>query len=879
MKKKPSKSHPAPRDLAVTRLRSRLARTQKQLDEARQTLEAIGSGAVDALVVSAADGERVFTLTGADHRYRQIVERMREGAAIVNDRGTVLYANVALARLVGEAPEAFLGTSLQDYMTADAAPVFTRLLADAKHRAFSVKLSLSTRAGALVPVHVSGTAELEREHDGICLVVTDLTEAMKASQRQHADEFRQLIDNLPLLAWHARPDGHIEFFNASFYAYTGTSLTEMEGWGWASVLRSDTRAAVVERWRQCTETGEPFELEFPIRGADGVYRWFLTRAQGLRDENHRIVRWFGTNTNIDEQKREATARELLAKMNAALSASLTMDEIVPRVTDVLVPEIADICTLYLRTSSGAVALSAMKAKEGLHESVLRVVEASEAHEPDASIGYARVLRSGKIELTERVTDAEVDGVSRSPSQQGLLRGLGIVSWAGIPLERHGQTIGALCIASTTEERRYTADDLPLFAEIGEHASIALENVRLYQEAQAVAEAERLARSKVEESTRLKDEFLATMSHELRTPLNAILGWGRILQSGALEPDKRAHALDVVVRNAVAQNQLIDDLLDVSRIVSGKMRLDVALVDLSNVVAAAVDVVQPAADAKGVKIATTLDPSIGFVSGDAGRLQQIAWNLLTNAVKFTPRGGRVGVTLQREESSVVITVADSGDGIAPQFLPYVFDRFSQGDGSITRKSGGLGLGLAIVRHLIELHGGSVSVSSDGLGKGATFVVKLPIAPVRSMHPATSGQANGHSSAPEVAGLKVLVVDDEADARELLRLVIEACSGVVLTASSVPEALAIVRSNPPDVVVCDIGMPVEDGYSFVRKLRALPFDQGGRIPAVALTAYARAEDRTRALRDGFQNHASKPVDTNELLAVLASLTGRYNAGAPS
>ncbi|ADO69201.1 PAS domain S-box protein [Stigmatella aurantiaca] len=392
--------------------------------------------------------------------------------------------------------------------------------------------------------------------------------------------------------------------------------------------------------------------------------------------------------------------------------------------------------------------------------------------------------------------------------------------------------------------------------------------------------ESAARQEAQEANRLKDEFLATVSHELRTPLTAMLGWVQMLRTGNLPAGKHARALETVERNARAQSQLIEDLLDVSRIMSGKLRLDVEPVEVSVVVEHALESVRPAADAKHIRLQAAVD-STSHVMGDAQRLQQVVWNLLSNAVKFTPKGGRVQVFVERRDSSVDITVADTGHGIAAKFLPHVFDRFRQADGSTTRSAGGLGLGLSIVRQLVELHGGTVSAFSEGEGKGATFTVTLPMSVAlrrevtvpRSLTPAVS---RGLPCPPELARLRVLIVDDEEDTRELLRVLLEGCQVTVFTAASAGEGLALIVSERPDLLISDIGMPGEDGYALIAQVRALSPEQGGRTPAVALTAYARVEDRARVLLAGFHSHVPKPVEPVELLAVLTSLSSRFASG---
>jgi PAS domain S-box-containing protein len=409
--------------------------------------------------------------------------------------------------------------------------------------------------------------------------------------------------------------------------------------------------------------------------------------------------------------------------------------------------------------------------------------------------------------------------------------------------------------------------------------------RLEAERERLLAAERAARGEAERTSRMKDEFLATLSHELRTPLNAILGWSQILRRGRMTADEVAQAVDVIERNARGQAQLISDLLDMSRIISGKVRLDVRGYPIADAVRAAVDSVRPAADGKAVRLEAVIDPAVGTVVGDPDRVQQVLWNLLTNALKFTPKGGSVRVALARVDSHVEVTVADTGKGIPPAFLPYVFDRFRQADASTTREHGGLGIGLSIVKSLVELHGGSVDVASAGDGQGATFTVRLPLAAVltdesdsRPAHPATDGFGRpSRDGAESLAGLRVLVVDDEPDARLLIKRTLEEHGADVVAVGSAGEAMAVFEAVRPEVLLSDVGMPGEDGYSLIRKVRSLPVDRGGAVPAAALTAFARREDRTRAIRAGFQIHVPKPVEAAELVAVVASLGGR--AGGPA
>jgi signal transduction histidine kinase/ActR/RegA family two-component response regulator len=395
--------------------------------------------------------------------------------------------------------------------------------------------------------------------------------------------------------------------------------------------------------------------------------------------------------------------------------------------------------------------------------------------------------------------------------------------------------------------------------------------------------EQALRAEAESANRAKDEFLAIVSHELRTPLNAILGWVQILRSGKFDNEASAHALETIERSAKAQTRLIDDILDASRIINGKLHLDLRPVDLASIVEAAIDTVRPAADTKSIQIETDLGSWVGPVSGDPSRLQQIIWNLLYNAIKFTPPRGLVQIRLRLIDSQVEFTVTDTGQGIKPEFLPHVFDRFRQADSSTTRKQGGLGLGLAIVRQLVEMHSGTVFANSEGEGRGATFTVRLPLIAVHGSDepvvtkpaeatdvrpPKVKGNA---TDLPRLENLRVLVVDDESDTREILTIILTQCGAELRAASNASDALESLKRWRPDVLVSDVGMPGEDGYLLISRVRALRPEDGGRTPAVALTGYAGPEARLRLLSAGYNMHVTKPVELSELVMVVASLAG--------
>jgi signal transduction histidine kinase/ActR/RegA family two-component response regulator len=561
-----------------------------------------------------------------------------------------------------------------------------------------------------------------------------------------------------------------------------------------------------------------------------------------------------TKEALEEEKR---VLELLNRTGASLASKLDLASVLQAVTDAA-------------TELGGAQFGAFvrAGREGdVYSSVTASGDAREAFEAFGDPRQAPVLAPAfRGEGLVRLADVH------EPPIYSLL--------AAPVTNRDGEIIGVLLLGH--RDRNVFSDRTErVVVAIAAQAALAIDNARLYEDARRSADdraallaAERAARAELERVSMMKDEFLATLSHELRTPLSAVLGWSKILLARNPGESDLRRGLETIARNARAQAQLIEDLLDMNRIVSGKIRLDVQPVEIASIVDAAIDSVRPSADAKEIVLRTMIDPRPGPVFGDPNRLQQIVWNLLTNAVKFTPKRGKIDVILQRVNSHIEISGHDSGMGISPEFLPYLFERFRQADASTTRKHGGLGLGLSIVKQLVELHGGTVTAESEGSERGAMFTVCLPVRAVRDVgepreHPRTDWAAPVLTPELSLAGITVLVIDDEADARELLRSVLTDAAAHVLTAASAEEALPLVSQARPDVIVSDIGMPDRDGYQFMRDVRGLPFAAGGKTPAIALTAFARSEDRTRAMLAGYQVHVSKPIEPQELVATIKSL----------
>ncbi len=617
--------------------------------------------------------------------------------------------------------------------------------------------------------------------------------------------------------------------------------------------------------------GKLFRAVCRICRKDGEWRWVEAAGRfelGPDSSPLRLVGVLGDITHRLRSEQALLERVQLATFNSDVSTALTangsMGDMLHRCTEAVVHHLGAAFARIWTLDETRDAL-VLEASSGLYTHL----DGPHAVVPVGRFKIGLIAQDRKPHLTNTVIgDPQV-------SEQAWAAREGMVAFAGYPLVLGERLVGVIAMFARQPLNEATTEALASVAH-----SIALGIERKHTEAQrtALLEREQHARALAEEANRLKDEFLATLGHELRSPLNAILGWVQMLRGGRLNPAAQVNALEVVERNARAQNRLIEDLLDVSRIITGKLRLDIQPVELTAVITAALDTVRPAAEAKNIDLAIVLDPKAATVSGDPNRLQQVVWNLLSNAVKFTPKGGRVQVELSRVGSQVEIIVTDSGAGIASAVLPHVFERFRQADSSTTRIHGGLGLGLAIVRQLTESHGGSVRVDSPGLGLGATFTVRLPVRAVRhseeeeaGVHPGVTSKLPDADDLPRLDGVRVLVVDDEADNREMVKAVLEVCGAEVATAASAGEALALLGRVPFDVLVSDIGMPEEDGYSLIRQVRLLG-TSAAQTPAAALTAYARPEDRTRALLAGFQQHLSKPVEPSELTAVVASLARR-------
>jgi PAS domain S-box-containing protein len=554
----------------------------------------------------------------------------------------------------------------------------------------------------------------------------------------------------------------------------------------------------------------------------------------------------------------------LAEVGAVLSKSLDYEQTLATVAQLAVPEIADWCAVDIVDQSGEIRRLVVEHVDPAKVEYARELQQKYPPIRNAVDGAHQVIRTGKPVLVKSISPELLKERVKDEERLRIVQALGLTSYMAVPIVSPAGALGAMSFVLAESGRHYTERDLAFAQDVAGRAALAIDNAFAYQRAHT--------------ANRLKDEFLATLSHELRTPLNAILGYAQMLNLGALR-DGHGRALAVITRNADALRQIIDDVLDVSRITSGKLRLAVRPIDVLDVLQNAVATMQPAADAKGVSLRLTFAPNLPLISGDPDRLQQVFWNLLSNAVKFSTRGGHIWVSAEQSDDLVEIMVKDDGQGIDPKFVPHLFERFRQADSRFSREHGGLGLGLAIVRELVELHGGSVSAESEGFGSGATFRVQLPAGlPAREVRPVP--QDSGRVVPALVEGgltavlkdARILAVDDQEDARDLLRLILENAGAEVTTASSAAEVLDLLGRTTYDALIADLGMPQMDGLELIRRVRQTLPAPANELPAAALTAYARSDDRISAVASGFQMHLAKPVNPTELVVAIGSLIGR-------
>jgi PAS domain S-box-containing protein len=734
-----------------------------------------------------------------------------------------------------------------------------------------------TKQGSVVYCEWYNSALLDEAGNLISVLsqVLNVTESkqIEAALRESEARFRYMADNSPSLIWMSDVTNLCCYFNKSWLEFTGRTLEEEIGDGWLQGVHPEDLQRCFTTYINAFNAREQFKMEYRLRRYDGEYTWILDIGVPRFTSEGNFLGYIGSCIDISDRKQVEVEREIMLarsqeytrQLNGLMEAALAINSAL---------SIEDIIRIITEQSREII---------GSHQSVTSITRDEDSGKlmswASMSEKYAGFpvphqhpdwfSIHTRLRQTNRAMRMNAGEIAEDPQGETLNPEIDkdeFMGWLAAPLiGRDGHNLGVIQL-SDKYEGDFTTEDEAIIVQLAQMASIAIEKTKLYK-------AEQQARAQAEESNCIKDEFLAVLSHELRSPLNPILGWSKLLQTRKFSAEKTATALATIERNARLQAQLIEDLLDVSRILQGKLRLNVAQVNLVSTITAAMETVRLAAEAKSIDLQflPPTDTAI-MVMGDPNRLQQVFWNLLSNAVKFTPPAGRVDVCLAIIGADIQIQVKDTGKGIAPQFLAYVFDYFRQADSATTRKFGGLGLGLAIVRQLVELHGGRVFADSAGEGQGATFTVQLPTLPTELMTPSTHGEGKMDSNLGNLEGIKILVVDDDLDSRDFICFVLVEEGAEVISVSSASEALQALPESKPDVLLSDIGMPEMDGYMLMREVRSWSSEQGGKTPAIALTAYAGEYNQQQALSAGFQMHVTKPAEPAELVAAVARLAGK-------
>ena len=801
--------------------------------------------------------------------YRAIFSHSREPIAIIDPQGVYLEQNAAHAELLGYADEELRNQTPAIHIGEEAfAEVARELAAKGEYRGEIVS---KTKAGEVKHIELSAFAMFNESGEPICYVgikrdITERKQAERALLRSEA-QLTDFFDNAAIGLHWIGPGGRVLRVNQAELDMLGYTREEYEG---HHIAEFHADQNVIEDILARLQAGEVLQdYEARLRCKDGVIKQVRINSSVYREEGKFIhTRCF--TRDITERKRTESRLALQYAVTRILSESLDLaqsaQEILQAACESLDWAVGALWKVDRQTQT-------MRCVHMCHVTPLATPEFDQLTQ---SIAFKQgVGLPGRIwELGKPAWINNVSADNNFPRASVAIRE-GLQGAFGFPILLGNEVWGAIEFFSP-EIREPDEELLKLVAGVGGQIGQFNQRKRAEEELAELFKRERAARADAEKANRLKDEFLATLSHELRTPLNAVIGWSRMLGSGRLDGEGSKHALEVIERNAWAQKQIIEDILDVSRVITGKLQLNLSPVDLVSVVDAALDAVRPAMEAKEIVIETLIDASLRLVSADADRLQQVIWNILSNAAKFTPNGGRVEISVSQTITHVHIQVKESGPGIEPEFLPYVFERFRQADGSTTRKHGGLGLGLAIVRHLVELHGGTIASENRDDGNGAIFTVRLPL-PSGELRPETlagAGSAFKETQSEQISleGLQILVVDDETDALDLITVELAQHGAKVTAVTDAEEALKALRQRQFDLLISDIGMPKIDGYDLIRQIRKQETGKDTRIPAVALTAHARIQDRMQAIVAGYSTHIAKPVDATELVTIVASLAGR-------
>jgi PAS domain S-box-containing protein len=826
------------------------------LDGRQRWIRAIGRTSYDESGVPIRFDGITVDNTGRKRLEEELHESEARLAAIVNHspacifvkdlKGRYLLANRALAQLAGRRTEEFLGCTDADFFPAEVAKQFrqddTNVFTGGQPLVYEE--SFPHRGATVTYLTVKFPLVDSRGHAyAVCGIATDITANRRAERalRESEERFRLMADNIPALAWMAQPDGYIFWYNRRWYEYTGSQTKQMVGWGWQSVLDPAEVPKVMERWKASLALGEPFEMVFPLRRSDGVFRKFLTRIVPLREADGAIRYWFGTNTDITEiRAAEEGLRQRVERLRLLNESAVHLlhadnpDDMVRGLFQQVNAHLGvDTYFNFMLDESG----------DALHLESCAGISDEEARKI-ARLEFGQSI-CGTVAL-ERQPIVATNIQQSDDAKAQLVKSFGVASYACSPLLSGDRLLGTLSFASHTRNR-FKDDELEFIRTLSHYVTLAFDRLRLVKE--------------LRDADRRKDEFLAMLAHELRNPLAPIRNALQILRMRNTDGVTAARIREMMERQLQHLVRLVDDLLDVSRIMRNKIELRKEVVDLRQVVERAEEIARPVIDAQGHELSVSLPPEPLFVEGDSVRLAQAASNLLSNAAKFTERSGRVWLTLEREGSEAVLRVRDNGVGIPPELLRRVFDLFEQGDRSVARTQGGLGIGLTLVKRLVEMHGGSVAAFSEGQSKGSEFIVRLPI----TLPPGIGrGDAPAGDTKVQSRRRRVLVVDDNVDAAESLTIVLRLLGHDVRAAPDGPSGLEVVRTYQPELVLLDIGLPGMDGYEVARRMRLMP--EGRSVRLVAVTGYGQEEDRRRAHDAGFDCHLTKPVNPQALEQLL-------------
>ena len=801
--------------------------------------------------------------------YREIFTHSSDAIAIIDSEGHYLEQNAAHRTLMGYDDEELYGHTPEIHLGKEAfAKISQALFEKGEYRG---EVTSRTKDGQLREIELSAFTMRDANGVPLCYVgikrdISERKQNQKALQRSEA-ELADFFENAAIGMHWIGPEGYIVRVNQAELDLLGYKREEYIGHH-ISEFHADKET--INEILTRLQTGEEIrDYEARVRCKDGGIKYVRINSS-VYCENGNFVHTRCFTRDITDRKRTEQRLALQYAVTRILSESNDAVEAAQGILRAVCENLGWQVGLLWRVERESERLVCVDvwSNDGIDIEEFELFSRTTKFAKGEGLP-GRICASGKsLWIPNVLEDANFPRASVAAMA-------GLHAAFGFPILVRKEVIGTVEFFNQ-EIRQPQPEVLRMMVSIGAQIGQFQERKRAEGELAKLLLRERSARAEAEQANRLKDEFLATVSHELRTPLNAVMGWARMLRSGRLDAESSDHALEVIERNAWAQKQIIEDILDVSRVITGKLQLNRSPVDLTTVVEAALDAVRPALDAKEIQIVKDIDPYIRIIVGDSDRLQQVVWNLLSNAAKFTPKGGQVELYLKQTPTNILIQVCDTGPGIDPDFLPYVFERFRQADGSTTRMHGGLGLGLAIVRHLVELHGGSIKAENRQEGQGAILTVNLPLPSgelrLDAVPDAFARDAEAPES-PDLRDVRILVVDDEADALDLIAIDLKGCGAKVSAFLTAAEALQALEKEDFDLLISDIGMPDHDGYEFIRRVRASEAtSQTRKVPAVALTAYARVQDRMRALIAGYDTHVSKPLESGELLTVAASLVGR-------